>query len=96
MLVDALVYLLIAKGCHDLRTRTNSRGVSADKLRAEQERRRRELDKRSAETWARLEKLREDNERWARMMRAKERPATCPGCGAPVSGDRCEYCGTEF
>lgn len=20
----------------------------------------------------------------------------CPNCGAPISGDRCEYCGTQF
>ena len=21
---------------------------------------------------------------------------TCPNCGAPISGDRCEYCGASF
>lgn len=20
----------------------------------------------------------------------------CPNCGAPITGDKCEYCGTEF
>ncbi len=20
----------------------------------------------------------------------------CPNCGAPITGDRCEYCGTQF
>ena len=23
-------------------------------------------------------------------------PFTCPNCGAPLKGLRCEYCGTEF
>ena len=35
-------------------------------------------------------------------MKMKERPRfreemlNCPNCGAPISGDRCEYCGTQF
>lgn len=35
-------------------------------------------------------------------MKMKERPRfreemlNCPNCGAPISGDRCDYCGTQF
>lgn len=26
----------------------------------------------------------------------KQKQYNCPNCGAPVTGDRCEYCGTVF
>ena len=26
----------------------------------------------------------------------REEMLNCPNCGAPISGDRCEYCGTQF
>ena len=25
-----------------------------------------------------------------------ERPTNCKNCGAPLTGDKCEYCGTEY
>ena len=25
-----------------------------------------------------------------------EERLNCPNCGAPITGDRCEYCGTQF
>ncbi len=28
--------------------------------------------------------------------RAPKRPTNCPNCGAPLSGSKCEYCGTVF
>ena len=35
-------------------------------------------------------------------MKIKDKPKfreellNCPNCGAPITGDRCEYCGTQF
>ena len=26
----------------------------------------------------------------------REEMLNCPNCGAPISGDRCDYCGTQF
>jgi len=26
----------------------------------------------------------------------REELLNCPNCGAPISGDRCDYCGTQF
>lgn len=26
----------------------------------------------------------------------EKRPRVCSQCGAPIHGDRCEYCGTEY
>ena len=67
-----------------------------DKLRAEQARREIELEKQRERSRERVDKLLAKSERLARQMRMVELPKTCPGCGAPVRGDVCEYCGTEF
>ena len=31
-----------------------------------------------------------------KIKKTKEELLNCPNCGAPISGDRCEYCGTQF
>ena len=32
----------------------------------------------------------------AKRIKPREEVLNCPNCSAPISGDRCEYCGTQF
>lgn len=31
-----------------------------------------------------------------KRIKPKEELLNCPNCSAPISGDRCDYCGTQF
>ena len=31
-----------------------------------------------------------------KKIKPREEVLNCPNCSAPISGDRCEYCGTQF
>lgn len=33
---------------------------------------------------------------WDTLHSQKELPHNCVNCGAPLHGDKCEYCGTEY
>lgn len=32
----------------------------------------------------------------AKKIKPREEVLNCPNCSAPISGDRCDYCGTQF
>lgn len=32
----------------------------------------------------------------AKKIKPREELLNCPNCSAPISGDRCDYCGTQF
>ena len=102
MLIDALVHLAIAKSCDDLRNKKRTARQRAETmermeaLRQEQARRMRELEAQQEKRRARIDKILADNERREARMRRAQMPSVCPGCGAPVRGEECEYCGTRF